>query len=161
MEDALIEFIIQNKNINREKLEELFQRASELGESIDQTIIKKGLFTEHEMLTFYSDYLDLAYYESLAKFSVPEEFVENVSVAFARNYNLVGLEKTDGEMLVATCRPLQLSPMDELSNILGVSVKPVLAPRVEISALINKAYQARNDLIEDTMKKSTKATSTI
>ncbi len=153
MEDVLIQHIVDLKKISSEKLKELLQQATEMGESIDQAIIKKGLFTEDEMLTFYSEYLGLPYYESLTKFVVPEIFPDNVSVAFARNYNLVALEQSDGEMIVATCRPLQLSPMDELSNLLSMPVQPVLAPRVEISALINKAYQARNDLVEDTMKK--------
>jgi general secretion pathway protein E len=72
---------------------------------------------------------------------VPAEFVQGVPAQFARNYNLIGISRDNGAFEVATCDPLDFHPMDDLAALLAASISPVLAPRAEITSLLNKAYQ--------------------
>ena len=60
---------------------------------------------------------------------------------------LVGLEQTNGTMRVATASPFDAYPMDDLASMLEMELEPVLAPRTEITSLINK-----NDMTKEESK---------
>jgi general secretion pathway protein E len=53
---------------------------------------------------------------------------------------------------VASCSPLETHPIDELSAMLDRIVEPVLASRAEITALINRAYQQKVDVVDEMLE---------
>ncbi len=150
MIQALTQDLVKKHDINPDKLKDIFQRAEEEIESIDVALVKKGLLNEAQMLEFFSDYLKLEYKQTLEHVKVPKTFVDKVPVLFARNYNLVALAEEEGTMIVACCKPLETHPIDELSDMVEMPVRPILAPRVEISTLLNKAYAAKKDILDET-----------
>ncbi|NUQ34929.1 MAG: Flp pilus assembly complex ATPase component TadA, partial [Planctomycetaceae bacterium] len=150
MIDVLAQRLVDERSLNAEKLADVLKKAQEEAESLDNALVRKGLLNEAEMLEFFADYLGLEYHKSLEQAKVPKSFVERVPVIFARNYNLVAISEEDGLMKVACCRPLDMHPMDELASMVKTPVEPVLAPRVEISNLLNKAYAAKKDIIDET-----------
>jgi general secretion pathway protein E len=152
MHEFLTSELLKTKNISPEKIEETLAGAKELGESWDQALVKKGYLTEVEMLEAFSQQLGMPFHQTLTDVKVPSEFVDRVDAVFTRNYNVVGIRIEDGTMIVATCRPLDVHPLDELANILGMPIETVLAPRVEINSAINKAYQQKQDLVDTTIR---------
>jgi len=152
MTDPLTLQLMKVKNLREEKVSMVLEKAKDTGMTIDNALVDAGLLGETEMLKFFAQELSLPFEETLDKYKTPVRFVEKVSVNFARNYNLIGLDEIGGQVRVATCRPLDLYPMDELAAILRQPIEPVLAPRVEISALINKAYAQKSDLNEEVEK---------
>jgi general secretion pathway protein E len=89
--------------------------------------------------------------ESLGDTQVPAEFVNRVPVNFARNYGLVAIDRVNGTVRVATASPLDTYPLDDLASMLGCQVDPVLAPRTEITNLINKAYKRKADMVDEAL----------
>jgi general secretion pathway protein E len=79
--------------------------------------------------------------------------VNQVPVQFARSYNLVAIEsESNGNgMRVATCAPFETNALDDLSSMLSIEAEPVLAPRVEITNLINKAYKRKADVVDEAL----------
>jgi general secretion pathway protein E len=53
---------------------------------------------------------------------------------------------------VATCRPLDVQPMDDLATMMGCEVEPVLAARSEIASLINRAYRHKADGVDEALQ---------
>jgi general secretion pathway protein E len=80
---------------------------------------------------------------------VPRLFVDRVPVHFARSFNLVGVEEVNGTVQVATCAPYELHPIDDLATMLGKEVDVVLAPKAEITSLINRAYKTKADVVDE------------
>jgi general secretion pathway protein E len=101
------------------------------------------------MLRIFGRVLDLPVRERLIEIDGPPDFVDRVPVQFARHHNLVGIGTEGGVLKVATCAPLETHPIDDLSGMLDRVVAPVLAPRAEITALINKAYQSKSDVVDE------------
>jgi general secretion pathway protein E len=62
---------------------------------------------------------------------------------------LVALEQKEHVLKVATCRPLDVQPMDDLATMMGCEVEPVLAPKSEIAGLINRAYRHKADGVDE------------
>jgi general secretion pathway protein E len=101
------------------------------------------------MLRVFGECLGLPVLDRLAEMPVPKEFVEKVPVQFARHHNLIAVGQANGTVRVASCSPLDTHPIDELSAMLDRIVEPVLATRVEITALINRAYQQKADVVDE------------
>jgi len=152
MMQLLQDKLVSTMELSEEKLQGVLEKAREESEGIDIALVRKGLLSEAEMLEFFAEELGMQYRPTLEHIKVPRDFVDNVPVLFARNYNLIGLEERDGVMVVATCRPLELHPMDELASMVGMPVEPLLVPRVEIATVLNKAYAAKKDIIDETEK---------
>ena len=147
LSDRLVE-----QGLPRERLEECRRVSINTGESLDRIIVQKDFLSEAAVLRVYAEHLGYEFVESLEGVKVPSDFVNRVPVHFTRNYNLVALGTSDdGALRVATCTPLDASPMDDLSAMLGVEVEPVLSPRQEITALIARAYRHKADGVDEAL----------
>ncbi len=145
--------MVEDELITQAQADDARTQADETGESLDQVLVNKGHLAERELLKFFSRHYGYDYYEKVEQFAVPEAFIERVPIAFARRYHLVAIGQEGGVYNVATCQPLNLHAMDDLSERLGYEVEPVLAPKSEIASLINKHYSenqaALGEALED------------
>ena len=144
--------MLVDAGLARERLDECRKVAAESGDSLDRVVLQKDYLDEPTVLQIYAKHLGFEFRKSLDGTRVPGAFVNNVPVQFARNYNLVALEETqDGVFKVATCTPLQPHPMDDLSSLIGAEIDPVLAPRLEITSLIARAYRHKADGVDEAL----------
>ena len=151
MKELIEEFVRKHDMLDQERLDEVFRLEAETGQSFEKIVLHKGYMTEDDVLRTLAHALDLDYLPALSDKDVPDEFVNCVPVGFARNYALVGLGKENGAIKVATAFPLDTHPMDDLAHMLQSEVEPVLAPRAEITSLINRAYKAKSGIVDETM----------
>jgi len=151
MRDLVRGFIREHNLLDNERLEEVFRLEEETGQSFEKIILHKGYMSENDVLRSLAHALDLEYLPALANESVPDEFIHQVPVGFARNYALCGIGQANGTVRVATAFPLDTHPMDDLASMIGSEVEPVLAPRAEITSLINRAYKQKSGMVEETM----------
>jgi general secretion pathway protein E len=151
VENPLLRTLRTLQLLDDEQIEAALETQRETGWALDKVLLSKGLLTEHDLLKAMSDSLSLEYVETLGQAIVPPVFVERVPVQFARNYYLVGLDQENGAMRVATASPFDAYPMDDLASMLGMELEPVLAPRTEITGLINKAYRHKQDMVEESI----------
>ncbi len=142
--DLLLKFVEQGV-LEIAKVDEILQAVEEHDVSLDQFVVQRGYVSEKQFLQICSQEMDLPFIEKIDYSKVPEEFCKNVAINFARNYNVVAIGKDEDAYQVATCTPLVLHPMDDLSNFLKAPVDIYLAPRAEIVAAINNCYKQNLD----------------
>ena len=143
---------LKEKNLLTDaQIEQAIDAERETGWPLDKVLLSRGFVSEHDLLKAMAEGLGMAYEERLGHAAVPPVFVDKVPVQFARNYYLVGLEQVNGSMRVATASPFDAYPMDDLAAMLGMELDPVLAPRTEITSLINKAYKNKQDIVEESV----------
>jgi general secretion pathway protein E len=134
------------------RLEECRKISAESGESLDRVILQKDYLPDADLLQAYANLLGYEFQEVLEGSPVPTDFVNTVPIHFARNYNLIALQEgSNGVLRVATCAPLDPLPMDDLAAIVGRPVEPVLAPRLEITSLIARAYRHKADGVDEAL----------
>ena len=144
--------LLVEAGLEKERLDECRTLAATTGESLDQVVLTKNYLAEDLVLQVYAKHLGYEFREVLEGTQVPNNFVDRVPVHFARNYNLVALEPgDDGILRVATCKPLDPHPMDDLAAMLGEEVDAVLAPRLEITSLIARAYRHKADGVDEAL----------
>ena len=151
MKELINDYVRKHDLLDQDRLDEVFRLEEETGQSFEKIILHKGYMTEDDILRTLAFALDLEYLPALADRDVPDDFVNGVPVAFARNYALVGVGSQNGSVMVATAFPLDTHPMDDLAHMLQCEVEPILAPRAEITSLINRAYKAKSGIVDETM----------
>jgi general secretion pathway protein E len=149
--ESIQRILLDQDLLDEGRLEECVEIEEESGETLDRILIQKGYLTEKDVLRVFGEVLGIPVKETLGEEQVPADFVNIVPVHFARNYNLVALDRDNGTMTVATCSPFDTYPMDDLASMLGCEVDPVLAPRTEITDLINKAYKRKADVVDEAL----------
>ncbi len=152
MSNKITDYFVTEGLLSNEQVDELVRIEGETGQGLDHLIVKRGLLSEEDTLQAFGEALHLQFVEQLERESVSDAFVQRVPVQFARNYNLIGIGEADGLYRVATCSPLDLHPLDELALMLDSEVEPVLAPRIAITGLIDKAYKRQSDAIDDALE---------
>ncbi|MCP3917405.1 MAG: Flp pilus assembly complex ATPase component [bacterium] len=144
--------MLVDAGLSRDRLDECRNMAAQTGESLDRVVLSKDYMEETTVLQIYAKLLGFEFRKSLEGTKVPVDFVDRVPVHFARNYNLIALDQGSDDVLkVATCTPLDPHPMDDLSAIVGCEVDAVLAPRLEITALIARAYRHKADGVDEAL----------
>lgn len=151
MRDKILKALIASGKIDERQLEECVKLEAETGQTLDQVLTKKQYLTEEEVLRIFSEIFGMAFVDKLEGIRVPPEYINTVPVQFSRNHNLVAFERDNGTFRVATCSPFDLYPMDDLSSLIGAEVEPVLAPKSEITSLINRAYKAKSDVVDEAL----------
>jgi general secretion pathway protein E len=147
--DELRTILEREKLYVKDKFEEWVNLARTTHQTLDRVLSTSGYLTEAQMLRVFGECLGLPVMDRLVEQQVPKEFVEKVPVQFARHHNLIAIGPVDGAVRVASCSPLDTHPIDELSAMLDRIVEPVLATRSEITALINRAFQQKVDVVDE------------
>ncbi|MBK8098578.1 MAG: Flp pilus assembly complex ATPase component TadA [Planctomycetes bacterium] len=152
LQDRIREGLLRKAGLKQAQIDEALQAERETGQSLDQVLVGKNLLTESKALGFFGEFLGIDFRPSLDGTQVPDEFIQNVPVQFARTHGLIALDLTGQVLLVATHRPLDVQPMDDLATMLGRQVEPVLALRSEIANLINRAYRHKADGVDEALE---------
>ncbi|HUR38704.1 MAG TPA: type II secretion system ATPase GspE [Planctomycetota bacterium] len=150
--DELKRILERDKLYVQDKFEEWVHLAKTTQQTLDRVLSTSGYLTESQMLRIFGECLGLPVLTRVVEETVPKEFVDKIPVSFARHHNLIALGKVNGTVRVASCAPLDTHPIDELSAMLDRIVEPVLAPRADITALINRAYQAKTDVVDEMLE---------
>jgi general secretion pathway protein E len=152
LQDTLEKILAREGLLVKEKFDEWVNLAKSTGQSLDRILVTSGYLTEKQMLHSFGECLGLEVVERLIDCKVPEYFVSKISVQFARHNNLVAIGEQDGMTRIAISYPLDTHPIDDLSKMLERPLIPVLAPRAEITALINKSYQQKMDVVDEMLE---------
>ena len=150
-QDRIREGLLRQAGLGEQQIAEAIRLETESGQSLDQILIGKNFMSEPECLDFFGNFLGYERRASLDGVQVPSAFIQHVPVQFARTHNLIALEVEDGVTRVATNRPLDVQPMDDLATMMGVEVEPVLVERSEIAGLINRAYRHKADGVDEAL----------
>ena len=152
MKLSLVDTLISEGLIDDRQLEECREIEKDSGQPIDRVLKNKGYISEETLLDILAKSLRLPFQDDLEGIEVPKVFTQKVPAQFARAYNLVCINSDENGFDVATCDPLDFHPMDDLAAMLGAQVRPILSPRKEITALVNKAYQTSSTDVDELLE---------
>jgi general secretion pathway protein E len=148
MKTQILEILESSGKIDERTMQDCIRMERETGAPLDKIVQRRGLISEEEFNRLYSSKVRVPFLETLAQVKVPEIFIDRVAQQFARNYTLCAIEADDNSVRIATCNPMDVFPLDDVASQLNLEVEPVLAPRQEITNLINRAYRTKDDVVD-------------
>ncbi len=134
-------------------------------ERLDEALLNCPHFTEEVVLKLFAQALGWPFLAEVPEMAVPPEFIEAVPATYAQHHFLIGVRTEalstpqsqesshqnngDGELTVVLSRPLDVTVLDNISKMTGLSVRPAIATRAAITAVIDVAYEQRSSVIEE------------
>jgi len=149
IEEKIRDILISDGLLDEEKIAQSIAASKEHNLGLDKVLLENELLSEVQILKTFSKALDIPFIETVPASSVNPEFLKKIPLHFARRHNLLGLERHNNRLQVATSSPLDFHPLDDLAMMLGVEIEPVFAPGAQIASCIDKAYETSNiDLVD-------------
>jgi len=150
MKQLLLQTARRTGLVDPEQLRNFFNSADGQ-ERLDEALLRCPYFTEEKVLRLFAQALGQEYIEEIAPDSVPQVFVESVPASYAQHYSLIGIksDSENGELTVATSRPLNTDIIDNISKMTGMPVRLAISGRTIITAAIDVAYEQRSTVIEE------------
>ncbi len=152
MKRRILRTLVREGDLEQEQVDELLRIEDEEGLSFDKILRERAWVSEDRLLDVYHRVSRLPYETNLAHYDTPEHFTDRVTAQFARTYNLIGIGQDDGTFRIATCDPLAFHPIDELAEILQAEIDTVLAPRTEITSMIDRVYRRSVDGVDEMLE---------
>lgn len=140
----LIALLQAETGLEEGELKKLRDQAAATGTTFDRVMLTRGI-EEFAMLKAFAADMEMEAWETLKGTQVPRGFVDVVPLGFARAHDLIAVGVNGRRLIVATAHPLDLHPQDDLAAMLPEGVDFVLAPRNEITELLNRAFRHKAD----------------
>ncbi|MFP6613219.1 MAG: ATPase, T2SS/T4P/T4SS family [Pirellulales bacterium] len=123
------------------------------GDNLMHTVVRLGLVDEEQALRVIGEEIGLQYVD-LAESEPDLSLLKTFPQRLIHRETLFPLRQRNGCLLVATCDPFHLYPLDEVSAATGLTVEPVLAGRAEINKLIKSHLGVGSETVDDLLEQS-------
>ncbi len=157
MQELLLKTAEKTGIVESSKLARFFKENNG-SQRLDEAMLSCPYFTEDVVLKLFAAALGWPYLAEVPDKAVPVEFIESVPATYAQHHFLIGVKTEalspngsggDGDLTVVLSKPLDVSVLDNISKMTGLSVRPAVSTRAAITAVIDVAYEQRSSVIEE------------
>ena len=142
LKKKLGELLLDGGIIDEFQLKSALSYQEEWGGRLGSILIKKGFVSEQEMLSVIEKQYGLSSVSLETVGRPPDEVLNMVKVDVAKKFGIFPVRLEGGKvLLVATADPTDLKTLDDISFMLGVRVKPLLALESDILRAIGIYYE--------------------
>jgi type IV pilus assembly protein PilB len=110
------------------------------GGDLSDILISKGFVTEKQLLKVLGKKMGVSVV-SLSNYNVSPQTLSLLSANYAKKWNVIPLFEVENKVVVATSDPMNLQALDEIRNVMGRQIDPVIASEEEIRNLIKQVYR--------------------
>ncbi len=135
------EWLLELTDLDPSQLEACLAEQRESGRLIGEILVGKDLITERELMEALAHQLSLPYLDHIDPSGIEPEILSRLSVPFLKRHKIVPARQENGRLLVATCDPMNFTPMDALGTMLGIRSEPALAQERSIQSAIQSLYE--------------------
>ena len=146
----LIGLLMAETGLEETELKKLRDQAAATGTSFDRVLLSRGIAEDAILRAFAAD-MEMEFWDTLEGTRVPRGFVDIVPLAFARAHDLIAVGVNGRRLIVATAHPLDLRSQDDLAAMVPEGIDFLLAPRNEITELLNRAFRHKADGVDEAL----------
>lgn len=139
---SLEDMLVYEKIITTQQLEEVNLIQKQTGQATFHIILDNHFAKEKDVLRVLAKSLSIDFLDNLSISTNPET-IRVFPEKLARSYHMSPLRVMEGILTLATCNPFNLSAVDDISTITGLSVRTVLATKNEIDMTIDRLYSKK------------------
>jgi len=133
------EVLLRRGVISPEQLAEAQQMASEHDKDVGECLVNLEYATSEEVVRAMAEHHSMRYVD-LTGVTIPENIIELVPEAVARENSVIPLSEEDNVLTVVVSDPFDLETIEKLRFILNRRIETTLAPQDAIQGAINRHY---------------------
>jgi type IV pilus assembly protein PilB len=140
LKQRLTDLLIKSNLITRQDLKKAIKIQSEKGGRISQILVEEGAISEKDLMICLGQKLGIPPID-LSKYRIKPELVELIPERVVTHYQVIPVSKIRNVLTVAMADPLNVFALDDLKNITGCEIKPIITTAQDIKEAINSYYQ--------------------
>jgi len=154
IKERLSEILIKKGAITEEKLNQALLVQKEKGGSLGDILVSLGAITQRDLLAILSQELGIPPI-SLSKFKIDPEITKFIPKKIAANYQIMPISKMGNVLTVAMADPLNVFALDDIKNVTGMDITPIITTQDDVRAAIDQHYgSAATSTIEELVKET-------
>ena len=147
---SLGEMLLGEGVITQKQWEEARDEERKTGLPFRRALIKLGVITEEDMVSFVADKMDIPHIE-LSNYLIDSKIVELVPEDLARKYQLIPIFKIGNDLTCAMVDPFNVFALDEVRMRTSLTIEPAVSTETEIKRALDEHYAVKGSL-EDVIK---------
>lgn len=151
LKNRLTEILLDNKLINKDSFEHALQVQKEKGGGLSHILIELGYIDEQNLMSALSQGLGIPTIK-LSKLKIDPEVTKIVPREIAGHYQIMPISKIGNLLTIAMADPLNIFAIDDIKNLTGLEIGPIITTPKDISEAIKEYYeQSAHQAIEEVM----------
>ena len=139
------DLLVKNQLISPEQLQTALLVQKKIGKKLGQTLLSLEFIDEVKLLDMLSKQLQIPFVD-LSKFQPRQEVIKNLPEKIARRFRVLLLEDNSSDVLLGMVDPTDLMGLDELSRILGKTIRPVFVEEKQLLNTIDQSYRRTDEI---------------
>ncbi len=145
-----VDILLEDGLVTEEQLVAAFDVHEQEGRPLGRVLVEQGLLTESQLVAALSEQIGLDFID-LAEASVDGSAVARISAAVCRRHTVLPVGYDEGKLVLAMADPGNVFALDDVRQITGLEVRPVVATRDDLVAAIDRFCRADGELDDLTM----------
>lgn len=153
---SFYQVLIDRKIFTQQRLKELELEAQSANLTLENYLIENNLIKEEDLAKALSEQFNIPVVSNIQEKMTDPEILSKIPIKFLRD-NLIMPLHYDDQIILATAKPYNFEPIDELTLILGGNAKVAVATRASIIDAINRYYpiEGTQQMIEELQEEVT------
>lgn len=147
LDRPLSDIFVEEGYITREELDRILAERTDTTESVGDLLVRLGIINEKQKLKCVGLQMGVPFVD-LARIEINPSVARIIPHSVAIRLLVVPIEKSDYACSVAMVNPLDLAAIDEVAELTGLEVDPLLATEEDVRDAIFRAFGAYDDLGE-------------
>ncbi len=147
LDKPLSDIFVEEGYITREELDRILAERTDTTESVGDLLVRLGIINEKQKLKCVGLQMGIPFVD-LARIEINPSVARIIPHSVAIRLLVVPIEKSDYACSVAMVNPLDLAAIDEVAEITGLEVDPLLATEEDVRDAIFRTFGAYDDLGE-------------
>jgi len=125
--------------ITESQLQKALEEQEEVDDRLGKILLRKGLLGEKQLVEFLSQQTGYPVV-NLDSYPIQNDALKHISETQARRYNVLPILKESNRLTVAMQDPLDIVAMDDLAQLTGFEIEPVISTARQIEEYIERCY---------------------
>lgn len=133
------EILIKQGRINAKQLDEALKEQHATGKTLGAILVGNKVISEEDLVLILSEQLKVPYVD-LSSYSVENRVLSLIPEETARKFEVMPLFKIGDTLTVAMVDPLDISAIDQITQVIKCPIEPVFATASSVKEAIDKYY---------------------
>lgn len=148
--EALIDALQKSHSVSEDKLNRALEVHKKKGGKLSEILIQEGLLTEQDLAILMSEELRVPML-NLSSIQIDPQVIRLIPKKIAAHYELVAVAKMGNILTVAMSDPLNIFALDDVRQITGCTVLPIITTSKDIRLVLEGAHDGTGQ-IEDLLE---------
>ena len=122
-------------------------------ERLGEILVRMKVVDARDVAKALGVQLEMPFLESISIENIPDEFVQAVPIAFAKQNNILPVSRLGDSIVAAVANPLLSEAIDDIGLLLGARISPAVAMADVITEAINRVYDRATGLAHEAVQR--------